>query len=424
MNASATPAAHTSAQPVLGGVHAWLAWLTAVAFVVYYFSFQTGYAIVNAGVQRELSLTLAQVGMIAATYTWVFAVFQTLSGPTLDRLGARRVLLPAIVLVTIGIVMFASARSFQMLLLSQALVAIGACTGFVGAGYVGGQWFGMAKFSFMFGLVQFAASIFSVINQNLLGWAVSVASWRSVFWTAGFLGAALLVAAFALLRDPAPIPRGEGIGPFFVNVGQALASVGRVAHVWMAAVFGALCFGPMLALGVVWGPKLLMVRGLSQQTANVGTSLLWLGLAAGCFVAPWTSDRLRRRKLPVLAGLALQILALCALVYADFLPRGALVACCFLFGFGNSAHMLAFSTAGDVVEPRHIGTSAAIVNGLMFVVGGIMISRPGMRVGLGIDAGFTPGSPELAEYASRPLIVSVVGALLVALFMRETYPRK
>jgi sulfite exporter TauE/SafE len=111
-------------------------------------------------------------------------------------------------------------------------------------------------------------------------------------------------------------------------------------------------------------------------------------------------------------------------VYADFLPRGALVACCFLFGFGNSAHMLAFSTAGDVVEPRHIGTSAAIVNGLMFVVGGIMISRPGMRVGLGIDAGFTLGSPELAEYASRPLIVSVVGALLVALFMRETYPRK
>ena len=33
---------------------------------------------------------------------------------------------------------------------------------------------------------------------------------------------------------------------------------------------------------------------------------------------------------------------------------------CFLFGFGNSARMLAFSTAGDVVEPKYIGTPAAI----------------------------------------------------------------
>jgi len=32
---------------------------------------------------------------------------------------------------------------------------------------------------------------------------------------------------------------------------------------------------------------------------------------------------------------------------------------CFAFGVGNAAHMLAFSTAADVVKPRQIGTSAA-----------------------------------------------------------------
>jgi hypothetical protein len=42
-----------------------------------------------------------------------------------------------------------------------------------------------------------------------------------------------------------------------------------------------------------------------------------------------------------------------------------------------------------VAEPENIGTSAAIVNGMMFVVGGIMISRPGVRIGLGIEAGGT-----------------------------------
>jgi hypothetical protein len=39
--------------------------------------------------------------------------------------------------------------------------------------------------------------------------------------------------------------------------------------------------------------------------------------------------------------------------------------------------MLAFSTAADVVTPNRIGTSAAIVNGFMLMLGGLMIQRPG-----------------------------------------------
>jgi MFS family permease len=423
MSTSAASAPESAARPALGGLRAWLAWAAAVAFVVYYFSFQTGYAIVNASVQRELSLSLAQVGMIAATYTWVFAVCQLLSGPTLDRLGARRVLLPAIVMVTVGIVLFASARRFEMLLLSQALVAIGASTGFVGAGYVGGQWFGMAKFSFMFGLVQFSASIFSVINQNVLDWALSTATWRGVFWTAGAIGVALLCVAFVFLRDPVQ-PSTQDAPPFFADVGRSLAHVARVPHVWVAAIFGALVFGPMLALGVVWGPKLLATHGVDARAAIIGTSMLWLGLAAGCFVAPWVSDRLQNRKRPILVGVVLQIAALATLLYVAGLSPMALIVCCFLFGFGNAAHMLAFSSAADVVEPRFIGTSAAIVNGLMFVVGGILMSRPGLRMGLGIEEGVAPGTLAMAQYAGRPLLISVIIALVVAVAMRETYPRR
>jgi sulfite exporter TauE/SafE len=94
---------------------------------------------------------------------------------------------------------------------------------------------------------------------------------------------------------------------------------------------------------------------------------------------------------------------------------------CFAFGAGNAAHMLAFSTAADVVRPSQIGTSAAIVNGMMFIVGGIMINRPGMRLGLGIEAGIESKSLELARYAALPLLVAILVALAVASVMRETY---
>jgi MFS family permease len=410
----------------LGGAMAWFVWGLAVTFVVYYFSFQTGYAIVNPSVQKDVGLSVAQVATVAALYTWVFAVCQFLSGALLDRLGARKILPASIALVTVGIFVFANAESYGTLLLSQLIIAVGACSGFVGAGYIGGQWFGFAKFSFMFGLVQFAASFFSAFNQNLLNLALAHVAWRDLFNYVGVFGIVLFVLGAIFIRNPTPPPKRPSEGPaaFLSTLAEGFVEVAKVPHLWVASAFGALCFGTMLALGVVWAPKLLAVRGFDAATANWAASLLWLGLAAGCLTVPKWSDVARTRKLPIIVGTVVQVCALAVLLYLPQLGLvGAMVAC-FAFGVGNAAHMLAFSTTADVVAPNRIGTSAAIVNGIMFIVGGIMIQRPGVRVGAGIEAGMEPRSLELAQHAGRPLMLAILIALGIALVMRETFPKQ
>ena len=64
----------TASTKPLGGIYAWLVWGLATLFVVYLFSVQTGYAVVNSSIQKDVGLTGGQVGTIAATYTWVFAI--------------------------------------------------------------------------------------------------------------------------------------------------------------------------------------------------------------------------------------------------------------------------------------------------------------------------------------------------------------
>jgi len=51
-----------------------------------------------------------------------------------------------------------------------------------------------------------------------------------------------------------------------------------------------------------------------------------------------------------------------------------------------------------------------------------MISRPGVRIGLGIEAGVQPLTLEIAQYAGRPLLLGLGVALVIAVVMRETYP--
>ena len=147
--------------------------------------------------------------------------------------------------------------------------------------------------------------------------------------------------------------------------------------------------------------------------------MLWLGLAAGSAVVPWWSDHIKGRKLPIILGGAIQFVCLLGLVYLPSLGAALAVILCFIFGFANASHMLAFSTAADVVKPSQIGTSAAIVNGIMFIVGGIMISRPGERIGLGLEAGIEPKSLEIAQYASLPLLVAMVIAVALTFYMKE-----
>jgi len=167
-----------------------------------------------------------------------------------------------------------------------------------------------------------------------------------------------------------------------------------------------------------------MVRGLSPSEAGFVSSLLWLGSAGGNLVFPRWSDRIQKRRLPMIAGSAAVLTCLLALLYLPGVGRGLAIVLCLTLGFASAANMLSFSTVADVMKPSQIGTSAAIVNGITFIVGGILISRPGVRIGWGIDTGIEPKSLALAQYASWPLVIVLVVAFALPVFMNETYPRR
>ena len=207
----------------------------------------------------------------------------------------------------------------------------------------------------MFGLVQCFASLFSAFNQNLFVLMLRHLEWRELFTWTGIAGIVLFVLGVLFIRDPAPVAGPgfkQGADRFLRDVLTGILRVAKIGHVWIAAGYGALVFGSLLAAGVVWGPKLMLVRGLAEGTANLAASVLWLGLAVGCIVFPWWSDAVRSRKLPVLTGIAVQLAALLALVYIPQLASEVAMVFWFVFGFGAASHMLAFGAAGVPSGPR------------------------------------------------------------------------
>lgn len=396
----------------IGGPEAWLIWVLATVFVVWLFAIQTGYAVVSPDIQKTAGLTIAQVGLAASTYTWVFAVVQFFSGSLLDRFGTRPLMAIAVGFVTVGAFLYAATTNFGTLVIAQAVLAIGSSFGFVGAGYVGGKWFDAAKYGLMFGLVQTFASLGSAIAQPLIQDSLAALSWQQLLVAFGCFGVLLVILFIAFVRNPAPDPtvltekpQGSVFGSIFRDLGQAFANY----RVILSSILAGVSFGAMLAVGTLWGPRIMDARGASVDFATILTALAWLGLAVGAPIVNVVSDKWRSRKWPAFWALLFQAIAIALVIYLPDVGNGAALIFMFAIGFFAGGHMLGFTISGEAVKGELIGSASAIVNGVCFIVGGLLTSIPSQ---------FLPDKPTIADFQAAlwllPALV-LVGCIAAAI---------
>lgn len=233
----------------------------------------------------------------------------------------------------------------------------------------------------------------------------------------------LTIVACFCMRDPEPVlSEKNGIFRFVVNVSKSLISVAKSPLILLVSLYGALTFGTMLSLGVIWAPSLVEAHGIEKYTAYLATSMLWIGLAVGSAVFPRWSEKICARRLPNITGTLIQLVTLCSLLYLPSLNGVICIILLFLYGFGNAAHMLAFSGAADIVPPAKIGTSASVVNGMMFIAGGILMGMPGARYEFAALNHFDVMSS--AQYALLPLVIALIIAFFITLLCKETHSMK
>jgi MFS family permease len=317
------------------------------------------------------------------------------------------------------------------------LLAVGASFGFIGAGFVGGQWFEPIKYGFMFSLVQFVASLSAIAGQRILSALIENLAWDQLINGLGFIGVAISLLMFLFLREPEKYSsshKWEGLKSFADSLLDSLAKVTSIRDTWINALIGGATMGTMLGLGVIWGPRALMAGGMEPGDAFAVSSLAWAGLAFGAPAFAWFSDVMKSRVKPMAIGCALQMVTMIVgIAYTQASPLEASILF-FIFGFMAGGSMLPFTIGSELVPASLIGTSAALVNATQFIVGGIMMAVPGRVLeGTGLIARFHEKSmdPGLElgmnavsdhQWALSIMPATLFLALVLCLFLKETYP--
>ena len=358
-----------------------------------------------------LGLTYQDLGNLVG----ILAVFWGLSafamGFLSDRVGRRTVLIPAVIVFSLMSALSGMAAGLVSLLLIRAVMglaegpvaSIGVAVA-VEASHPKRRGMNNGIFQCMISLMGNA--IGPIIATQLL----LVTSWRAVFMLVGIPGLIMAAIMFALVREPAPH------APADAPVARPrLADLFGHRNVPLAMLTLICAMGGIFVMGAMMPSYLTDYLHLSPQQMGAVTSAIGFGGAIGQFAMPTVSDFIGRK----LATLLSYILA--AIFTYSFTQVGAdnltelfwLIFFAALFNFSALA-ILAGPVAAEAAPIGMVASAAGLVIGAGEIFGG------GVAPSIAGHIAATSGIQHVFTFTIASLVVGFV----VALFLKETAPRK
>ena len=321
---------------------------------------QTGWS--RAGISAAMTLGFLVMGV--AGFFW---------GSLSDRIGARKVVLLASVLLGLGLVLASQASSLVMFQLSYG-VLIGAAAGAFFAPLMANVigWFDTHR-SLAVSLVSIGGGVAPMVVTPLATVLIENHGWRSAMLMVA-VGAVAIIVPVALLLRPAPAPAGDAA---MVGGSEAVAASqpGRIGAIMRTPQFIVLAGTFFLCCAAHSGPifhtvSYAMICGASALAAANIYSVEGVAGLFGRLLFGLSADRFGVKRV-IIGGLLLQSAGVIAYFYATQLRDFYLLAVVLGMAYGGVMPLYAV-LARDYFPPQVMGA----------VLGGItMTSAIGMAFG-------------------------------------------
>ena len=362
----------------------------------------------------DLGLNLQDQGNIIGILGMAWGVFAIFSGRVSDRIGHRKILIPAIILFSLLSGLSGMATGLTSLLAIRVLMGVmegSYCpTSFTATAAAALP----SRRGFLQGLQQSGFALFGLALGPIIATQLLevVPSWRWVFWIVaipGFIVGALL---YVVLREPAQTQGGQIVGATQASGRWLDVFKSRNIVLSMCCLFCAMTC--VFVLGAMVPNYLIDYLKLSPTQMGFVMSGLGFGGFFGQFGVPGLSDLFGRRVMAVLGFLGASVF-----VYL-FMNTGANPPALFWLLF-----MVSFFCLGNVaLITGPISTESAPP--------GLISSAIGMVVGAGeiFGGGVAPiiAGAVAQNYGIQNILwVALFGVslgIVVSVFIKETAPRK
>lgn len=339
---------------------------------------------------KELGIGTAGYGIISGAFSIGYMVFAFLSGPLVDRLGPRKILLAGMVIWSLATAITPIAGGFTGLLLIRIILGAGEAPGFPAATRVTSRWVPQQERGFALALIGgVAVSGSLLIGGPIVTQLIAALTWQGMFWVLAGLGVLWALVALGLLYNtPSGHPKVSDEERAHIDAGRideestghqetlAWRSVFTNRNLWIVGA-GYFAWGFIFWGFMYWLPEFLSsTYDLSITQVGAFSVAPWAAGVIGAVFGGILADRVyarskRIRSRFVIMGVAL-LLAGASLIPIAAAPSlaTALVFISLGVGFGFVTGGIWWVAAIDA-EPSHPGSAAGFADGC-FALSGIV----------------------------------------------------
>ena len=410
----------------------WIVWLIAASFFLFNYMNQVVPSAMADELSQAFDIHATMLGVLAAVYFYTYAAMQIPVGVVVDYYGPHRSLGIAALLSAVGCLLFSFASSFEFAIAMRMLVGAGASFSFIASLKLISNWFPARQFGTLTGLTNIVGMIGAVVGVGLLTNVTDEIGWRDTILILGIGGGVLATLILLVIRDhPAQANLQPTLKTQREHFREAISAVGSLMSTpqnWVNGLYAATINSPYIALGALWGSKYLVINNeLGKSSAALISSMIFVGAIPGSLFFGWFSDRIQRRKLPMIFGAIGSLVAFSLQLYIPNPPFALTCVLFFLLGFFCSANVISYALAHDLCPPRVIGVAAGFVSTFLYGVGALLDPVIGwmmdQHAGHGSKHSGLHYTREDFVYALSSLTVCLAVTCVASFLVRETYCR-
>lgn len=343
-----------------------------------------------------------QIGFLAMSFMLVYIPFSIPISWLIDRLGYRKAVgIGAAMMGVFGLLRAVFAADYGWVLVATLGLALAQPFILNAVSTVAAKWFPIEERATASGLAIVASFLGVAVGQVTSPLLVLNGGIPSMLMVFGVVAAASAVLFVLFTREAPPTPPCPPGQEARALMFDGLKSMLKMKDIWL------LLFLFLVGMGIfngvsTWIENIVRPRGFSITEAGDLGAFLLLGGIVGAIVIPLLSDRLRRRKIFLLAGVVLAIPGLVGFTFATDYTL-LVISMLWLGFFLMSLAPVGYQYAAEITFPAPEGTS----NGLLNLAGqASVVFIYGMEVFKSADGSFTLSLVILA-------VMLVVSSLLI-----------
>ena len=388
----------------LGGRRAWMVWSAAISVYILAVFHRTSLGVAGLVAAERFHISSAELATFTMVQLFVYAAMQIPVGVILDRVGAKKLLVTGVLLMTGGQFAFAFARTFGAGVAARVFVGMGDAMIFISLLQLVALWFPPARTAMVTQMSGVVGQVGAIAATAPLSAALHSVGWTWSFAAAASVGVFLGIVLVVVVKD-SPYEDHHRDELKMRAVGRALklawAEPGTRLGLWshFSVQFGATVFA------LLWGfPFLVSGQGLTPGAAS---GLLIVMTVTAVVTSPLIGGFVTRfpySRSTLILWIVGSIMAIWAVVllWPGRAPLWLLVVLVVVLAVGGPGSMVGFDLARTFNPPTRLGSATGIVN-----VGGFVASLGTVAlIGIILDT-VAPGGPSTYTVDSFRVAMSV-----------------